>query len=177
MNPFLDPYDTPVGGQLASPGQPLQQLAVPPIQTLIYQTDRSATSLAMVSVESALKEEDVTPSQPTTTEADNVGIGLDINLLTTGAQQPTTTPSTVGSQQPVTTGQTMGRQIPTNMHEARGMLHLISPLRTGRKNEAFNIGELRQIARNLNIPTSGKKEELANRIRGAIIEFFNLQMQ
>jgi hypothetical protein len=170
-NPFLDPYSVPPSGKLANENERLFRVRVPEIQTLIYESTDRPLLLSSVPVSSNLNTRNAIASEPAATDAGNVGIGLDISLLTMGAQPTSPIPKESSS---IRSGQTMGRQIPTNMHEARNMLHLISPLRTGKKNEAFNIGELKQVARNLNIPTSGKKEELANRIRSSIVEFFNL---
>jgi len=169
-NPVLD-YQTMVRrGVLVNRGQPLQKIVVPPIRTLIYESTDKIPSLAMVTVQTALAAENVILNRDAETDATNVGIGLDISLLTLGSQAPSQISSTMGD------GRITGRQIPTNMHEARAVINQISPTRAGAKNEAYGITELRQIARNLNIAASGKKEELANRIRKEVMEFFNLQI-
>ena len=172
QNPFLDPFNIPKGGSVVKLGQPLSKIQVPNIQTLVYKTAELSGNLAVVDVSEALNKAGITPREPVLFKDETVGIELNISLF--GA--PPSTQQTQSDISPaITTGQTIGRRIPNNYREARDMLHLITAQRTGSKNIAFNINELKQIAKNLHLQANGNKDALAARIRTAVIELFNLQ--
>ena len=171
QNPFLDPYSTPQGGISSITGQPLPRLQIPIIQTLIYRTEETRGTLSLVDVRETLAQAGITPREPVLIRDEAVGIELNLNLFGAGLHTPTA---------PVSTGlsaQTLGRQIPTTFREAHSVLNLITPQRSGSKNTAYGINELKQIARNLNIPSTGNKDVLANRIRTEIIQYFGLASQ
>lgn len=168
QNPFLDPYASLEGGTVSSLGAPLSRLQIPPVQTLVYKTDNNRGSLSMVSAP-ALLSSAVTPSQqPIVVRNEAVGIELSLAAIgTLGQPPPSTTPG----------GTAAAQALPTNMREARDVLTMITPQRTGSKSRVYGIYELKQIARNLNLPSTGNKDVLASRIRTAIIEYFNLPSQ
>ena len=171
QNPFLDPFSTPQGATTALPGQPLSRIQIPPIRTLVRKTIDSTGSLTMVNVGEALNRAGITPRETVLVRDETIGIELNLSLFGTAIQEQT--PSEVTPSE-IQTGQVVGRRIPTNYREARDVLHLIVAQRTGSRNEAFNINQLKMIAKNLNIQSTGNKDVLANRIRTSIIEFYNL---
>lgn len=174
QNPFLDPYSAPQGGRMANPGQPLQRLQIPPIQTLVRKTTETSGSLAMVDVSDVLNRAGITPREPVLVQDEQIGIQLNLSLFTTAISNQTPSQVTPAELQ---TARGVGRRVPTNYREARDVLHLIVPQRTGSRNDAFNINELKRIARNLNLAATGNKDVLANNIRSEIIRFFNLPNQ
>lgn len=169
QNPFLDPFDIPVGGKISDRNQPLTRLQIPNISTLVFKTEESAGNLLMINISDALQQVGVTPQRSILPEDEEVGIRLDLNLFGTENIQTASqvNPSEIG-------GQTVGRRIPTNYHEARDALHMIVAQRTGKQNYAFGIADLKRIARNLNLSSSGNKDVLANRIRTAVTELFGI---
>lgn len=169
QNPFLDPFNIPQGGHVSEKGQPLIRLQIPPIHTLVYKTDESTGNLFMIDAGDAFQQAGVTPSRPILTEEEDIGIQLDLNVFGIDALQIPSqmNPAEIG-------GQTLGRNIPTNYQEARNVLHLIVMQRAGSQNAAYNITDLKRIARNLDLSPSGSKAVLANRIRTAIIDFFGM---
>lgn len=175
QNPFLDPFSTPQGGTVANQGQPLSRLQIPQIQTLVFKTTENSGNLAAVNVSNALLRAGITPRQPVLIRDETIGIELNLNLFGTSATVGET-PSQITPAE-LQTGQVVGKIIPTNFREARSVLHLITAQRSGSRNVAFNINELKKIARNLDLPATGNKDVLAHRIRTAIIEFFNLPPQ
>lgn len=170
VNPFLDPYNTPQGGRLSLVGQQLKPLEIPPIRTLIQKPTDTTGTLTFVNISEALSR--VTPRENFVVKDETVGIELNLSLF--GASMTGQAP---GGNTPVElqTGQTVGRVIPTNISEALENLHLITGQRTGSKNVAYNINELRQIARNLNLPSNGNKDDLATRIREHVTGFYGIQ--
>ena len=175
QNPFLDPFSTPQGGSVAAPGQPLSRIPIPAIHTLVFKTTEDSGNLAAVNVSDALLRAGITPRQPVLIRDETVGIELNLNLFGTAATSGEMTAQVTPAE--LQTGQVVGKIIPTNFREARTVLHLITAQRTGSRNVAFNINELKKIARNLDLPANGNKDVLANRIRTAIIEFYNLPLQ
>lgn len=152
-------------------GRPLNRLILPEVRTLISQPAGPVPQLAEVNVARVLsvtRPQEVTRPVPVSS-TDTVGIQLTLNLLDT-------TPSG-GSINPSQAQAVIDRRIPTNAREARDMLDYIVPQRSGSENRAFGINELKQICKNLNLPTNGNKADLANRIRSYIIELFNLPQQ
>ncbi len=172
QNPFLDPYAVPQGGVASTAGSPLTRLQIPPVETLVYKTGETTGRLSMVNVSEALTRAGLIPQEPVLVRDETVGIELNLNLFGAALQSPSqVTPMGTAP------AQTMGRQIPKDMREARNVLHMITPARAGTKNAAFGITELKQIARNLDLPATGNKDFLANSIRTAIIEYFGLTSQ
>jgi hypothetical protein len=165
QNPYLDPYLNIIGGKSSVVGQPLVPLSIPPIQTLLTKKGKPHGSLSMVQVTDTLIRAGIVPEEPIQIKEESVGIELNLNLYGV-ATEP------VGETSNLEAGKTLGKSIPKDFREARNALQLIVPSRSGSKNTAFNIGELRQIARNLNLPSSGNKEAIANRIRTAVIAFY-----
>lgn len=157
-----------------NPGQPLRRIEIPSVNTLINKPLTTTAPISMVEVGERLRQAGITPKEPVLHKDEAVGIELSLNLFSSNAapqimSQTNTIDITSGVQ-----GQIVGRYIPTNPKEAKDMLHLISTQRTGKKNGAFGINELKKIARNLDLPATGNKEDIANRIRTHIISFFNL---
>jgi hypothetical protein len=171
QNPFLDPYASLQGGIVSGPGIPLARLQVPPIDTLLYKTGETRGRLGMVNVPEALSRTGTLAHQPVSVWNEAVGLELSLASLSTPGQAP---PITTTGVVPV---QGAIQAIPTNMREAREVLPMITPQRTGSKSRVFGINDLKQIARNLNLPSTGNKDVLASRIRTAIIEYFNLPAQ
>jgi hypothetical protein len=171
QNPFLDPYASLQGGTVSNVGNPLTRLQVPPINTLLYKTEEPRGRLGMVSVPEALSRTGLTTQQPMLVRNEAIGIELSLATMATPGQPP---PITSGGVAPVPGGI---QAIPTNMREAREVLSMITPQRTGSKSRVFGINDLKQIARNLNLPSTGNKDVLASRIRTAVIEYFNLPAQ
>jgi transglutaminase/protease-like cytokinesis protein 3 len=168
-NPFLDPYNIPQGGKITKVGEKLTKLEIPNIQTLVYKTTNNVEDLAAVNVNDALLRAGITPRQPVVFK-DEAAFGIELPLMLLG----TPAPSSQVSPATLQTGKVIGRYIPTNIQEAKDVLHLIVPQRSGSKNTAFDINELRQIARNLQLPASGNKDVLANSIRSHIIQEYQL---
>lgn len=164
-NPYLDPYLDLPGGKSSVVGQPLAPLNIPPIQTLLSKRGKPIGNLTMVQVADTLARAGIVPEEPVYVREENVGIELNLNLY--GAAAPSTTQTS-----DLDMGHTVGRSIPKDFREARNVLQLIVPSRSGSKNTAFNIAELRQIAKNLNLPSSGDKKTIADRIRSAVIGFY-----
>lgn len=174
QNPFLDPYSVPQGGKVAGLGERLIQIQVPAIQTLVYKTTNTSGYLAAVNVSEALLKAGITPRQPILIRDETIGIELNLNLLGTGSVSGVTSAQMTPAE---LQGQTVGKVIPRNVREARNVLHMITAQRTGTTNRSFDINELKKIARNLDLPSTGNKDVLANRIRTHIIDYFNLQPQ
>src|SRR5665648_205204 len=168
QNPFLLSYRVPEGGRLTVQGQPLSRLQIPQVTTLISQPSGPISTLAEVNVARAFLE--LTPSEQVNLQIvgpdDPLGMQLNPNIVMD--------PSVGGTINPAQAQAIINRRIPTNAREARDMLAFIIVSRTGSENRAFGINELKQICKNLNLPASGSKAELATRIRSYIIEFFNL---
>ncbi|CAN5891690.1 hypothetical protein BH23THE1_BH23THE1_32480 [soil metagenome] len=175
QNPFLDPFASHPETRVAALGQPLSRIFIPPIKTLIFKTADNSGNLAAVNVNDALSRAGITPQQPILVSDENIGIELNLNLFG-GSSNVNETPSQVTPAE-VQSGQVVGTIIPTTYREAKSVLHLITAQRTGSRNVAFNITELKRIAKNLDLQASGNKDVLANRIRTAIIGFFNLPSQ
>jgi len=170
QNPFLDPFSPPVGGRISEQGQPLNQLQIPAINTLVYKTAETTGNLLMIDISDTLQKAGVTPREPVLVSEEDIGIQLNINLFGAEGLQTTTqvNPAEIG-------GKMIGRHIPTNYREAYDSLHLIVAQRAGKQNAAFGINELKRIARNLDLASSGNKDVLANRIRTAVTEFFGIR--
>lgn len=175
QNPFLDPFSSPPGGIVTVQGVPLSRIKIPAIQTLVSKTAENSGNLATVSVNDALLKAGITPRQTVLTSNEAIGIELNLNLFgnmpTVGNISAQLTPAELQ------TGQVVGRIIPTSFPEARSVLHLITSQRTGSRNIAFNINELKRIAKSLGLQAIGNKDVLANRIRTEIVEFYNIQSE
>lgn len=167
-SPFLNPRTLPQGGRITGPNEPLTRIQIPPIQTLISKSVNINENLGAVNVNDVLLRSGVTPRQPIRIR-DEV-IGIELNLSLTGNPLGQVSPAELQI------GQTMGKFIPTTLHEARDALHMITAQRKGTTNRAFAIGELKTIARNLDLSSTGSKDILANRIRAHVIGVFNLQI-
>lgn len=142
---------------MAEPGQNLYRLEIPPIQTLISQSSKVG-ELATVEIASLISNQKF-PAYPV--ESTSSGIVIDVSI-----------PGT--SSGPVMTTQTVGRPLPQTFEEARQALSLIAPTRSGKKAQVFNLGELRRIAQNLGLSSSGaSKDVLANLILRKISEYYN----
>jgi hypothetical protein len=170
QNPFLDPYLVPRGGTLSNPGEPLNRIEVPPIHTLIYKASVTFGLLASVNINDALLRAGITPQQPVLVRDAIIGIELNLNLPGTAAPPSASFLSPAQLQ----TGQTVGKIIPTNLKEAYNVRHMINAQRTGNRNVSFDINELKQISKNLNLSASGNKDVLANRINTAINAYYNI---
>lgn len=165
--PFLNPHAVPHSGKITGPDEPLSRIQMPTINTLVSKTINSEESLTAVNVNDILLRAGVTPRQPVRVKDETIGIELNLNL--TGSTNAQISPAELQ------TGQIMGKAIPTNLREARDALHMITAQRKGTTNKAFAIGELKTIARNLDLPVNGSKDIIANRIRSHVIEYFHLQ--
>lgn len=66
----------------------------------------------------------------------------------------------------------IGERLPQTLEEAYENLDLIKAQRTGSRNRTYNANQLRQIAKNLDLPSTGNKDVLANRIRDKVMEFY-----
>ena len=62
--------------------------------------------------------------------------------------------------------------LPTNVAEAQNNLDLITRRLYTENNRNYNLGELKQIAHNLRLPSDGNRERLVNRIRDYINEYY-----
>lgn len=102
----------------------------------------------------------VPPPEPeqTVEASQDVGTQLNVGLLT--------------AMQPAPAAASVGRFIPRTPKETRKVLHLIQGDTTGRNNDNYTQKELSQIARNLDLVSSGRKRELAARITNTIKSFF-----
>lgn len=168
LNPFLDTNDPPIGGYITSFGEPLSRITVPKINTLIVKIGEYTTMLGMS--EASLEFPNVGVNVDNIiVRNESIGIQLNLNSWSSVSTERTNSGHIMTS-----TGQVVGKRIPRNFTEAREMLQFISPKRTGSENQSFDVQELKQIARNLNLATTGIKEVLANRIISAVNEFFGL---
>lgn len=68
------------------------------------------------------------------------------------------------------------KKIPTNLKEAYDVLHLISNERKSKSNPVFDNAQLKEIAKNLNLLPTGKKEEIVARIRKAVSDYMQLNL-
>lgn len=173
-NPFLDPYQPLRGAVITYVGQPLSRIEVPPIQTLVHKTEDTPQSLSVVDVSQVLNRAGITPRESVLIRDELIGIELDINVFGTA---PSSGMSGSVSPADMQMGQTVGRNIPTNMKEARDSLEFITAQRTGGNHKNFGINDLKKIAKNLHLPTTGNKDVLVNRIRTAVIDYYNLDIQ
>jgi len=171
-NSFLQPASVLRGGKITGPNEPLSRIQVPLIQTLISKTTNGTESLGLIDVNDILSRAGITPRQPIKIVDETIGVELNLNLIGNASGSTSAQISPAELQ----TGQTMGKFIPTNLREARDALHMITSQRKGTTNRAFAIGELKTIARNLDLPCNGSKDILANRIRSHVIGVFNLQI-
>jgi len=169
-NPFLDPLST-VGGRIAEAGQPLFQIRIPEITTLIHKTEESSGNLFMVNISDTIQHSKATREELIPPEED-VGLELNLNLYGTEPSDRAAqlNPAEVGKQR-------VGRTIPTTIEEVRNVLHLVSgqrkPRRSDPQNAVFSVAELKIIARNLGLPTNLRKEELARRIHEAVSKVYS----
>ena len=160
-NPCLNPISP--GGIMSEPNQPLTRLFVPNIATLISGAPPIPIELATIALALDVDESNRLVS------GNDIQVGTEINLSVFGK-------SKFGQINPAEIPVSgSGRHIPRNRAEARDILHLIVPSRAGAKNTAFRVNELKIIARNLGLSLSGNKDELVNRIRTDIINYFQLQ--
>lgn len=168
--PFLTLGSVPQSGRITGPNEPLSRIQVPLIQTLVSKSTNGNQDLGTVNVNDILLRAGITPRQPVRIKDETIGIELSLNLGGNSSSSAQISPAELQ------TGQTMGKFVPTNLREARDALHMITSQRKGTTNRAFAIGELKTIARNLDLPSTGSKDILANRIRSHVIEFFHLQI-
>ena len=170
--PFMNPRSLPPSGRITGQNEPLFRIQVPLIQTLVSKSTSSNENLGAVNVSDVLLRAGITPRQPVRIRDETIGIELNLNLTgnSSGSISGQISPAELQ------TGQTMGKFVPTTLREARDALHMITAQRKGTTNRAFAIGELKTIARNLDLSSTGSKDILANRIRSHVIEVFNLQI-
>jgi hypothetical protein len=162
-SPFLSTEEPVVGGHLSNPGQPLARLQIPQITTTISRQSEAGTSLSSIDVgEIPIRQTNI---RPVTAQEQDIGITLD-----TGIPGRTEVPGT--PQMFAQTTQGVGRQLPRTYEEVRNVISLIAPGRTGKKTNTFLVVELRKIAQNLNLPSSGNKETLANTILQAVRSYY-----
>jgi len=168
INPFLDPFSPPKGGEIAEPNQPLIKLDIPDIKTVIHKTTESLGQLSMVSITKAFTDAGQIPQKQVLGTDQNIGIKLDISMLSVGTK-------TLVQSNPseIQTGTIRGR-IPCTPAEVKQNLHLVSTKRTSSTSKNYSITELKQIAKCLQLPASGNKDVLANNIRNYIQELYGL---
>jgi len=167
INPFLDVYNPPKRGELAKYNQPLKPIEIPgQIKTLINRTIVAEENLGKVDVSELLSTPIRTPSKPVLIEEGDIGIQLNIDILGT---------TTTGKLNPSQISNETGTDVPRTYREARNNLDLIVSQRSGGKNKAYNIKQIKDIARNLGLASSGNKSTIVNRIRSAVIEHFKIQ--
>lgn len=158
-----------IGGTMAEPGQPLNRLSIPDISTLISDRPSVPSELGTIPFE-VIAALDRGTHTVQTAPGEEPTVGHEINLGVFGKNK-------FGQINPAEIPkQGSGRHIPRNLAEARDSLNFITDTRSGAKNTAFRVNELRQIARNLNLTATGNKPELVNRIRTAVIEYYRLQV-
>lgn len=126
------------------------RIVLPDIETIVYRQSTADEELPMV------RRTSPTSPIPATTD---VGIHLDIGLLTTTPIRRTTS--------------AVGKYIPRTPQETADVLHLITSEKSSHRSQNFNQKELSQIARNLNIQSSGCKSTLVKRITDHIKNFFD----
>lgn len=168
INPFLNIYNPPKRGELAQFNQPLKQIEIPgQIKTLINRTIVAEENLGEIDVGELLSTPIITPSKPVLIQEGDIGIKLNIDILGTS--------TTAGKINPIQISNETGLDIPKNYRDARNNLDLIVSQRSGGKNKAYNIKQIKDIARNLGLASSGNKSLIVDRIRGAVIEYFKIQ--
>jgi hypothetical protein len=159
MDPTLE-----MPGMLTNPDEPLFRLRIPNIQTLISRrVENERPEIGMVGLQTAVE------SQKFVSKAigreDVIGITIDTSVP--GLQiGPVMT-----ENQPVL-AQSVGKQLPRTYEEARNNLSLIVPGRAGKRTNVYKLEDLKAIARNLNLPSTGNKETIANTIVTAVTRFF-----
>jgi len=150
------------GGRMSEQGQPLFRLNIPNIQTLISRsTETEGGALSTVEIASMIANQNFTPLPVEQAP----GIIIDTSI----PGRPS-----VPEAGPVITSQTVGRVLPRTFDEVQRSLSLITPTRAGKKNPAYTLSELKIIAQNLSLPSSGvNKESLANLIIRKVTEYYN----
>lgn len=161
---YLKTMET-TGGVLAAPGQKLNRLQIPNIQTLISRTEEPGVAPSSIQIGSLIGSQAKNlVSRPLTIEEQTIGITLDVNV--TGRQlAPAGESGPVGSQ-------SVGRKIPSTYFEARDAASLIIPGRAGKRSNVFKLEELKIIAQRLGIPATGGKTVVATNILNRLFEFF-----
>lgn len=157
-----------MSGAMVQFGQPLRRLQIPNIQTLISTPEQSGVApIENVSIVSVIDTAKFVNHVPV--EGERVlGITIDTRIPGQQIMAP-------GTSQEQFASQGVGRQIPRSFQEARNVLGMINPGRSGKKGNAFSQAELKKIAQNLSLPSSGSKAELANRLIQAITSFYGGQ--
>lgn len=138
------------------PGGPLARIALPEVSTLLQKTPSERSQISQVPVSMLPSSIGVEQGQ-TIRASEGIGIDLTISVMTGREGRRSAIETTA---------------IPTTRREAREVLHLISPDRTGGKVKTYDIAALKQIAKNIGIASSGNKAQLANNIRRAVEETF-----
>lgn len=173
INPFLDVTADIPRGELSIAGSPLKKLRLPKITTLIHIVADQPDQLSIGNISATLHQV-IPPNNEVSTQDPGIGTDLGDELNLIGFEE-TTPLTTVGQTNPAALqSKSMVRQLPTNMREARNVLHLITAKRKGTSNESFGIAELKTIAKNLNIPAAGNKNVVADKLRTAIMKYFNI---
>jgi hypothetical protein len=166
MDQFLDPRTaSTLGARLSTEGQPLNRITIPNINTLIYSSGQTQirTGLQGLIVKADIKTAAL-PSRNITDEEKQIGIVIESGIV--GQPTPGSIPHT-NTMQDV-------RQIPTNYAEAYAVRHLISSQRPSKNIKLYGKPELVKIAQNLQLNTSGKKDELSARILTALYSFYDI---
>ena len=63
------------------------------------------------------------------------------------------------------------KRLPKNLKETYEVLDMISMERTSKNRRVFDIGEIKQIAKNLEISPTGNKTEIVRRVRQAVLNY------
>jgi len=169
VNQFLDETNPPRSGSLSAQGYRLNPLEFPQMTTLVKKIELSPNVPEMSIV---VKPQGI----PVSSMQDGLSLtNIGMNLFTPSEG------SILGEINPAQLlVQTSGPKIPTNWEEARKSLKMISTTRSGKKNQAFGFNELKIIAKNLNLESTGvreKKEALARRLIDAIKAYHGIKDQ
>ncbi len=149
---------------LTNPGEPLFRLRIPNIQTLISRRAESERpEIGMVGLQTTVESQKF--ASKAIGKEDVIGITIDTSVP--GGQG-----GPVMAETPPILAQSVGRQLPRTYEEARNNLSLITPGRSGKRTNVYKLDELKKIAQNLNLPSAGNKETIANTIVNAVARFF-----
>ena len=137
-------YDIIPVGQLSTLGEPMYPITFPYIKTLVgMKSSQMGPILEVPKQIQQVAEED--------TVQDNDLINLE----------------TVQEKVVVAEG------LPTTLEEVRRVLDRVDAKKSGKKNPSFRTDQLKAIASALNLPTNGHKKDLVDRIRKAVLDFYN----
>lgn len=147
------------GGVQSEYGQKLNKINLPEITTIIAKKEEDAS----LSIEATISQSNLTNINVES----QVPIGITIDTFSQEVQTVAPVTEIVGA--------TIGEKIPTTIQEAYENIGKISVYKSGKNRNNYNVNQIRAIARNLSLATTGSKAEVAQRILDAISNFYKLK--